>query len=206
MMLNSFSSSSLSSSLSSKLILDPQELTNNDFILFLAVANSDPESVRNLLKSEGLLNKLNELKFVRDESGIYQQLTVLHFACRNNELEIVKVLVFSGANVNSRANQGVSPLHLAVCYGSKEMVVFLLKHKAKINAQGGPYNHTALTGAAEIGNLEMVKLLVDHGADITLAALRNFWSSTRETPLEIARMKDHRSVVTFLEEVRMLGR
>ncbi|XP_065650028.1 uncharacterized protein LOC136078337 [Hydra vulgaris] len=50
-------------------------------------------------------------------------------------MEIVKLLLTNGADVNKPMFDGDTPMHLAHCEGSKEAINLLLKHGAKINAQ-----------------------------------------------------------------------
>ena len=45
------------------------------------------------------------------EEGSFGMDTALHFACANNHLSTVKVLVKAGANVSAIGERGYSPLH-----------------------------------------------------------------------------------------------
>ena len=58
---------------------------------------------------------------------------------------------------------GYTPLQTAARHGRDEVVAFLIKKGADVNAADG-YGYTPLHLAAEGGHLEVVKLLVSHGA------------------------------------------
>ena len=45
------------------------------------------------------------------EKGSFGSDTALHFACANNHLSTVQVLVKAGANVNAWGERGYTPLH-----------------------------------------------------------------------------------------------
>lgn len=58
----------------------------------------------------------------------------LHFAVRNSDWEIVKLLV-NEKNINSFHSQGQTLLYLAVKSGNIDLVRFLLKQGADIDAK-----------------------------------------------------------------------
>jgi ankyrin repeat protein len=84
-------------------------------------------------------------------------------AASDNHLEVVKLLLNRGAEVNARNIHCGTPLQQAIC--DIEVVKLLLEHGADVNAKGG-YNGTALQRAASGGHLQVVRLLLDHGANI----------------------------------------
>jgi ankyrin repeat protein len=96
--------------------------------------------------------------------------TPLHSAAFNGMLEIAKVLLDHGANANVENKQGGTPLHQVAqgTYGSQEHGVaiaqLLLKHGVDIHAQD-TYHVTALSLAVFSERLEIVRLLLDRGAD-----------------------------------------
>ena len=109
-------------------------------------------------------------------------------------LEIVKLLIAEGANVNIKDGQGSPPLsyggsdnikaylrehgakrreelkaeesiHEAVGFGSIELVKQFLKDGADVNARG-QYGSTPLHRAASSGSKEMIEFLIANGADV----------------------------------------
>ena len=61
--------------------------------------------------------------------------TPLHWAARAGKIEIVRMLIDAGANVNVQTNGGSTPLHEAVRYGSVEIVRMLIDAGADVNLQ-----------------------------------------------------------------------
>ncbi len=64
--------------------------------------------------------------------------TALHFASRDEHLEIAKLLISRGSDVNARTKDGLkthgrTPLHFAVMAGNSELTKFLLSRGANIN-------------------------------------------------------------------------
>ena len=96
--------------------------------------------------------------------------TPLHIACQNGKLEIVHLLLDNGAEVNAETVDGLKPLHF-LSYGeyrSQEDGVrvarLLLERGADVNTRRNDHR-TPLHVASYYGNIEIVRLLLDHGAD-----------------------------------------
>ena len=101
----------------------------------------------------------------RDEDGK----TALALAADRGHLEVVKVLVSAGADVNAR-NTGVAggstPLHMASGHRNREPIMqLLIDNGAKVNTKG-MLNATPLHIASLSGYPTNINLLLKHGADI----------------------------------------
>ena len=98
-----------------------------------------------------------------------------------DHVDMVKFLLEEGADPNSAASE-LSPLHLAILNRNEELVATLLAHGADPNAplrawthnhrgSRDRYIHPAMVGAtptwmaARFGTANMIRLLVEHGAD-----------------------------------------
>ncbi|CAH1265866.1 ANKK1 [Branchiostoma lanceolatum] len=114
--------------------------------------------------------------------------SVLHTAASENDLDICKILVDSGADKTAVDSTENTPLHVAVNREKPlEEMVGLLCHQKTLNAPNKT-GFTPLHLAAEKGDLKVVRTLVQAGADINVQA-----PSTKLTPLGIARhYKQHR--------------
>jgi ankyrin repeat protein len=97
----------------------------------------------------------------------------LVWACKSNRLAVLEQLVKAGARLNADPYRG-TPLIWAAVRNWEETVAWLLDHGANINQKAtfGGATHgqgvTALHMAAQSGCLQVVKLLVERGADLTL--------------------------------------
>lgn len=94
--------------------------------------------------------------------------TPLQIAAWTGNLEIVKILLTSGADVNGEPSvNGRTALQEAVSGGRVELVRLLLEHKADINASPANRNGwPAFLMAVDSGFLGIVKLLLNTDADI----------------------------------------
>lgn len=91
--------------------------------------------------------------------------TWLHVAAAHGKLDIVKLLVARGANVNANGGiAGGAPLSLAASKGYDDIVRFLLSHGANLDITEPERN--PLFSAIYGGHLATAKLLVEMGIDI----------------------------------------
>jgi uncharacterized protein len=106
--------------------------------------------------------------------------TPLVFAARQGDLASVKLLLEHGADVNQQTEGGWTPLLVAVQNRYYELAAYLLEHGANPsiqndggwsplyiatdnrNIEGGDYP----TRKPDRDHLEIIKLLIDHGADL----------------------------------------
>ena len=81
-----------------------------------------------------------------------------------------KQIADSAIDVNSRNKWKSTPLSLAAAKGHYECIQALARHpEIDIDARADYYGRTALIEAARNGHLGIVRLLVEHGADVNLA-------------------------------------
>lgn len=89
--------------------------------------------------------------------------TPLQGAAAMENLELARLLIARGANVNCRGEEGGSPLHEAAGSGQIEFAKLLLDHGANLNAKDDK-GKTPLTIALEEKQTEMAKVLRDRKA------------------------------------------
>jgi ankyrin repeat protein len=113
-------------------------------------------------------------------------------------LDVVKLLVENGADLITWNKFGVPPLYAASFNGHLSVVEFLVKSpKVDINAKDHE-DRTALWVALLEGHADVVKLLVEHGADLMAHNKLN------ASPLVIASLYNHLSLAEFLVELPMI--
>ncbi|NEO82852.1 MAG: ankyrin repeat domain-containing protein [Spirulina sp. SIO3F2] len=154
--------------------------------LIQSIENKDAENAKRLINE---INNFRQLEY----GG---SLSPLSLAIDSGQTEVAKMLIASGADVNYSEDHHCSPLTIAIAKDDLEMVQFLLEHGASPNqhylyhpleeAMGignleiiealvnhpeilineGSYETPPVYMAAAMGNLSVVKLLVDQGARI----------------------------------------
>ncbi|KAK3997549.1 ankyrin repeat-containing domain protein [Cladorrhinum sp. PSN332] len=118
-----------------------------------AAAHFGLDTILAMLLSHGL----TELIDTQDSHGR----TALMSASANGHNLAVKLLLGQGASILLKEGEGLTALHLAVLDGHIEVAEVLLKHQDIDNSQ----RDKALNLAAERGDEQIVRLLLDSGAD-----------------------------------------
>ncbi len=128
--------------------------------LLQAIEAGDIQAVRAALEEGADPNTEGEDPNVK----VGVEVTALMLAARYNRIEIAKVLIERGANVNG-GNYAIGyPLQEAAEKGYLEMVTLLLSKGADVNTSADE-NYTALQGAVDERHTEVVEVLLKHGAD-----------------------------------------
>ncbi|EDQ84452.1 uncharacterized protein MONBRDRAFT_30228 [Monosiga brevicollis MX1] len=92
--------------------------------------------------------------------------TALHWACFNDHVEVVEMLLKHGADAKAKTNFGWTPLHWACREGRVEVVEMLLEHGVDTDAKtddGQTPLHTVCTPISV--NRKVIRQLLRHGAD-----------------------------------------
>src|SRR5260221_7798537 len=83
-------------------------------------------------------------------------------------MDIAVLLLGQGADVNIMDAGGDAPLHLASDNGRRDHVDLLLKHHADVNLLNGHHSTTALRVAVIMGEIEIARTLLQHGAAVDI--------------------------------------
>ena len=121
--------------------------------------------------------------------------TPLHLAARNGNVEILNLLVASGADVNvaSSKSEYVAPLHLAVLEGHDECVNTLIKYGADLECLSRYWRETPLLLASYLGRVATVGSLLDAKANVH-ASVASFdetgimWALHSPNPASVIRL------------------
>ncbi|EXJ94981.1 hypothetical protein A1O1_00099 [Capronia coronata CBS 617.96] len=125
----------------------------------------------------------------RDKNGR----TFLSRACNNNDLAMAKVkLAERPEDLNLADNAGNTPLQIAALEGFTDIVQFLLENKCEVNTRNID-KETPLIDAVENGHVEVVRLLLQYGANPRLGNAKG------DEPYELVPQDDEN-----YEEIRRL--
>ncbi|XP_057319948.1 putative ankyrin repeat protein RF_0381 [Microplitis mediator] len=125
----------------------------------------------------------------------YSGYSPLHVAVRNDSLEIVKLLLSNGADVHAKLTNCHTVLNVAIETASLELIKCLLEFGADVNQISvlkadsdddnnddddddilpsiKPKSYTPLHVAAELGRFDVIKVLINNGADPNAEAVNN---------------------------------
>ncbi len=154
--------------------LSPGEQEKINEQLMEAITGGDANEVKNLVEKGADVNTKNEIGR-----------TTLDIACDRKQAEIVGILLENGADVNCRDDLNATPLILASVHKENIKVLeVLLDNGADIDARDD-FGRTALIYAAGFGDTEMVKFLLDKGANSDIAG-QGLLVENKQTALELA--------------------
>lgn len=134
--------------------------------LHWACRNGQLDRVREILKENPDLCTMNYHSFVSSISPLEIAATSSH----THNLDIVKLLIEHGADINQRDPQfGQLPLHRSCEQGVLNLIEFFLDCGMDPNSKDGT-GQSSLCIAAEHGRTDVCKLLLDRGAKPSLDA------------------------------------
>ncbi|XP_044260234.1 uncharacterized protein LOC123008483 [Tribolium madens] len=119
--------------------------------------------------------------------------TPLHSAAFGGHNDIIKFLVEKGANWKATNKNKETCLHEAALKGCTETVCFLIKENKDLINKTDCRERTALHWAAEKGYGNMIRYLVEAGAEV---GIKDRW---KKTALDVAREAGKEEIVRYLE-------
>lgn len=141
-----------------------------EVVLFIAAAQGDQVLVKKLLDHGADANSLEQgnrashLSLARSAMG---RDSVLIRAAQQGHLEVVRLLLGAGADVNHRGFMGRTALYSAVENGRMGVAGVLLEQGANAG-QASMAGITPVMEAAKSGNPRLIQALLDKGADINI--------------------------------------
>ena len=130
--------------------------------------------------------------------GLFDDLTPLHLASRDGHVEVARVLLEHGADVNVEDISKWTPLRHALDEGHVEIARVLLDKGANVSAQGVD-DWMPLHWVSQHGQVELVRVLLEHGADVDAKDVYGW------TPYRRALDKGHVEVVQVLARHNLAG-
>ena len=144
-------------------------------------------------ENEKLKLLLEERPDIVKMRGSYSRSPFIH-AARENNPEILKVLLEYGETFDGRSGNGSTALHSAVRKDSRECITWLLEnHPLLLNVQD-KFGDTPLHVAAFYDRLTSLKLMLNQGAAIDTKNNRG------ETPLEYASKRHNEGCIEELQK------
>lgn len=139
--------------------------------------------------------------------------TALFYATRTAHIDLVSMLIRAGADITLEDKDGEKPLDIALKNGAPELVSLFeqplkdllaripsadtgsrLQYRAAPACKPDPHGDTMLTWAAREGQENVIRAMVQSGADVHI---RN---RAGKTPREVAEAAGHRLIACILEE------
>ncbi len=119
--------------------------------------------------------------------------TALSWAVRGGHNKTVKRLIQLGADVSISDDRGSAPLHWALRNCSTDIVeILLIDGRANVHQERKFGLMSPIVLAAALGLIDIMKLLLKHGADVNVRVANN------QTPLQLAVKHNHIDAVQLL--------
>mmetsp|Transcript_25237 Transcript_25237/g.22962 ORF Transcript_25237/g.22962 Transcript_25237/m.22962 type:complete len:645 (+) Transcript_25237:70-2004(+) len=160
-----------------------------------AIMNNNLD-LRNLPIAESLDLFLESPNFYRPKIEFINALyseddTVLTFAIRQQNFDVVRGLLAAGGDANLANRKGVTPISVAAHKGNIVIMRLLIDYGANVNSLNNS-GSTALIQASHFGNIEAVRLLLDNHA------MADFANSKGTTALMRASQEGHVEISKLL--------
>ena len=161
----------------------PGSFTQVEVAFLRSVYSGDLDDVKVLVSKGADVN-------LRDQ----KKRTPLILAAYNGHTPVVAFLVGEGAEVNAVDGDSQTALMYASRRSFNETASLLLDNGAEVNLQSKKRNLDALMLAAVADNAELVRMLLDHGAD---ASQKDIFGRSAK---DLAEMKGNAAMVDMLSE------
>ena len=119
--------------------------------------------------------------------------TALHLACQLGHSEVARLLSDRGADLTLTGQEGETPFLRACAEGHLDVVLYLMRRDPECIHHQNHFGSTALMNASHFGHTEVVRVLLQAGADPTLL------DEDGDTAMDDARSRGHPDCVELLE-------
>jgi len=160
------------------MLIDIRDLNEGCTALHHAVQHGQIDVVRTLIQAGASVNAQN----FEGKTALYK--AVSESSDRNLIYDIVKALLYFGANPNIADENGVTPLHVSCSLGVVPLVELLIDNGAWTNVRDGEGDTPIFYAIREGKNLVVERLVKDFGVNIEDV------NEDGETPLEFCKSID----------------
>ncbi|PYI11180.1 GDPD-domain-containing protein [Aspergillus sclerotiicarbonarius CBS 121057] len=165
--------------------------------LHLSVVGGHPLTTQALLESENWHGANKDKAKIRKQ--VSRSSAVLALATKANFVDIVRLLVEAGVDINYQDEQGETALHVAARFGHDQCAKILLDgnddQKADTELAENTYSWTPLFIACVDGSLSVAELLIEAGANLER------YDSSGWTAKEHASLRGHLDIARCLAKV-----
>jgi len=125
--------------------------------LFDAIYDGDIKAIKKLSNKK----LVNQSKTVgNSDGGTTSNWTPLMFASQQGKIDVVKILVQAGANINTVNSNGTNSFWLAADKSNNDIAIYLANKGANINTALNTNNYSVLHIAAEEGNDQLMDFIL----------------------------------------------
>ncbi|ESP04939.1 hypothetical protein LOTGIDRAFT_109659 [Lottia gigantea] len=110
--------------------------------------------------------------------------SILHVCCAKGRCEMVKLLLNSGAFIHVRDKWGQTALMYCMVCQFVEVAEILLMNDSSVADDQDSFGKSALHIAVESGNIDSVKMFINHGANLDIQNIEGY------TPLMLSCYSD----------------
>jgi ankyrin repeat protein len=163
-----------------------------DKVLWIVAKNGHTKEVMRCINLNQATRSCKMLqKVMREVKGKYGMTQLNYFANNSMTSSVNRMLLMKGIDVESRDDNGNTPLLNAVGKGHFEIIEILLNHGANVDS-ATDRGFTSLYAACKEGHLSIVNLLIDKGSNLEVRYNGN------NRPLHIAASDGHLEIVKAL--------
>lgn len=163
--------------------MDPEK--NKNIAIFIATLSGDLDQLKEIFEHPNSYDANTT-----DEDGI----TPIFWACKHGYMHIVKYLFEKGADIEHQNNYGSNPIRYACANGQLEVVKYAFEDLGIDDKSITPTGWTYLHFACQADQVDLIKYLIQRGADITAK------DNNGATPIHIASGKESINVVRYILE------
>ncbi len=162
------------------------------YALYRAIHNQDADKVEQILAQHDV-----DLDPPRQPNLVNKPLAL---ACDSGNLEIVKLLVENGADINGLVSYDDPPLIRAASAGHNDIVAYLIEQGADVNLPN-VFGTSVFIGLCAGEDLEIVQLAFEHGGKINESyaqTTQTNWGQMYYTAFQFSVMHGSIEIVQFL--------